>query len=324
MPQPNNSNNQNYSSTSNGSYSNFNGNLTLKNDRMSLNQHFYGMQSPSTAHTPGRKSASPHFFHSNESSFTKNSFDGQNQKHFNSSSHHISNNHNHNSNFNTHHQHNPCLGTSNNTSYQFSSSCNQENFNLKLPTTPTRSKSLSPSLRCVIQPPKIRYKQENTITSDQKSIEQLNGVKLPNRNPSNLSKDSLNKADVLYKNNIESNPYCFTPISTTQNAKNIKVKEMESEIKEIKSGENKKKSNPLSFKNDNLINNELNKDETIKNKSELRDDTQKLLNKSEKLDKNKSNEVEDESSKKTSKLALNNPDPMEKNTENDTISFVNF
>jgi hypothetical protein len=40
------------------------------------------------------------------------------------------------------------------------------NNNLKLPTTPTRSKSLSPSLRCVVQPPRLRHKQERISNKD--------------------------------------------------------------------------------------------------------------------------------------------------------------
>ena len=37
---------------------------------------------------------------------------------------------------------------------------NVSTLNLKIPTTPTRSKSLSPQLRRVVQPPRIRHKQE--------------------------------------------------------------------------------------------------------------------------------------------------------------------
>ena len=73
------------------------------------------MKSPSALLTPGRKSASPTFFHSN----------------FNGS---LNNNHNE-------------------TIYQL----NQDS-SLKIPTTPTRSKSLSPSLRGIIQPPRMRHK----------------------------------------------------------------------------------------------------------------------------------------------------------------------
>ena len=219
----------------NGFYSNLNGNHLPKNERISLNQQFYNTHSPSATLTPGRKSASPHFFHSNDSTFMKNN--EQSHRHFNTIYHHTPNSHihNHNINYNqainlnnssNHHNHLSLVNqSSNNIGYQFGGSFNHESYNLKLPTTPTRSKSLSPSLRCVIQPPKLRYKQENTINSEKKDSADKNGVKDSIQNSpfqSNNGKEFLkDRIDSSTKKDLSISPYLFEPISISKSKSSI-------------------------------------------------------------------------------------------------------
>lgn len=104
--------------------------------------------SPSTILTPGRKSASPTFFHSNDSIYTRNYNVLGNFYHSVQSNKHQNFDCSQNqflfTNFNG-----PQLALSTNDSA------------LKIPTTPTRSKSLSPSHRCVNQPARLRHKQQN-------------------------------------------------------------------------------------------------------------------------------------------------------------------
>jgi len=129
----------------------------------------------------GRKSVSPHVFYSNKtnsSSNNNNSFipfgsanlhanltngNHSNIPHFATLNHH-SNQHQHNvhttSNYLHHNNHLPSFNS-------------QESPNLKIPTTPTRSKSLSPSLRDIIQHPRLRHKQINK--TDRADNELTNG-----------------------------------------------------------------------------------------------------------------------------------------------------
>jgi hypothetical protein len=229
-------------------YSNFNGNHVPKNERISLNQQFYNTHSPSATLTPGRKSASPHFFYSNDTTFMKNSHNEPNHRHFNSNYHHIQNNHSHNSsnynqtlnlngNGNSHNNHVSLANqSSNNLAYQFGGSFNHENYNLKIPTTPTRSKSLSPSLRCVIQPPKLRYKQENIIEKKNSAEKLMNGMKssngMENLKNINAKEHIKDKVDALNKKDLSASPYLFEPISNPP--QNSKVKTSVNEIKEPK------------------------------------------------------------------------------------------
>lgn len=58
-------------------------------------------------------------------------------------------------------------------------------INLKIATTPTRSKSLSPSLRQVIQPPRIRHKQNDVNTSYSKISSRNSSFDKPHVDTSN-------------------------------------------------------------------------------------------------------------------------------------------
>lgn len=89
--------------------------------------------------TPGRKSASPSFFHAND---------------ILGSTHNIHRDQLKNGQL--------AATVQSKISQPF---FNETPINLKIPTTPTRSKSLSPSLRQVIQPPRIRHKQNDVNNS---------------------------------------------------------------------------------------------------------------------------------------------------------------
>ena len=65
---------------------------------------------------------------------------------------------------------------------------------LKIPTTPTRSKSLSPSLRQVVQPPRIRHKQTDTNNSYSK-IYKSNKNSFPIDNKSSNEKIKESRED---------------------------------------------------------------------------------------------------------------------------------
>ena len=262
----------------NGVYSNLNGNHMSKNERISLNQQFYNTHSPSATLTPGRKSASPHFFHSSDSTFMKSTHNEANHRHFNPIYHHTPNNHHFsynqpgNLNSNNSHQNNHLsLGNqgSSNTGYQFGGSFNHESYNLKLPTTPTRSKSLSPSLRCVIQPPKLRYKQENTINSEKKEAveKNMNCAKGSVQNPSiqnNNNKESAkDRIDASNKKNLPISPYLFEPIQTSSQISKDKV--TSEEIKTLKKDNIETKIKATSNLENNLVVNKSLIDEPIKN-----------------------------------------------------------
>jgi hypothetical protein len=119
-----------FTSSSSSSTSNPVNQLNNNNNNNNKEIEHY-MKSPSSVAilTPGRKSAEPTFFHYNTDN--SNSF-------------------NYSINFNNHNNNNNDLVNDLNNS-----------INLKIPTTPTRSKSLSPSLRGVIQHPRMRHKIQN-------------------------------------------------------------------------------------------------------------------------------------------------------------------
>jgi hypothetical protein len=56
---------------------------------------------------------------------------------------------------------------------------------LKIPTTPTRSKSLSPSLRTVVQPPRIRHKQ-NAVNANISLAASTTSVSVNNQKPQSV------------------------------------------------------------------------------------------------------------------------------------------
>lgn len=96
--------------------------------------------------TPGRKSASPTFFHQNDLVMHRIE---PHQQTFNKSE--------------------------NNT--KTSKNIHEEKFlSLQIPTTPTRSKSLSPSLRPIVQPPRIRHKENNSKNSYSKLSNNENSI----------------------------------------------------------------------------------------------------------------------------------------------------
>jgi hypothetical protein len=131
----------------------------------------------------GRKSVSPHFFYSNKTSSNSSNnssfipfgsnlhanFSNGNHSNVNipnfASLNQLPNNHHHQQQQqHQHNQHQHNLQTTSNYLHQnnFLPSFNShESASLKIPTTPTRSKSLSPSLRDVIQHPRLRHKQQN-------------------------------------------------------------------------------------------------------------------------------------------------------------------
>lgn len=150
----------------------------------------YANYSPSATLTPGRKSASPTFFHSNDTLFnsTKALNPSNSNTYYSSSNngnhiinglkhsinnqylnnyHHVNGNNNHHNSLYSNHffsqSENHSLNPNN-----LSLSINHDS-SLKIPTTPTRSKSLSPSLRCVIQPPRLRHKQQNKTNTNNSS-----------------------------------------------------------------------------------------------------------------------------------------------------------
>jgi hypothetical protein len=121
--------------------------------------------------TPGRKSASPSFFHSSHFNSNSNGFYNtvhdhhhslyqQHASNFYGSSSSYSNNNNNNNQF-----HYNQLQSHNHHHNQQHLMASQES-SLKIPTTPTRSKSLSPSLRGVLQPARLRHKQKNNETRE--------------------------------------------------------------------------------------------------------------------------------------------------------------
>ena len=108
----------------------------------------------------GRRSVSPVYYNSNQPAINlqsqfQNCYNAkQHHQHQQNSSYMNNNNYYPSSNYNNNH---PQIhyGISNTYSLVEPSTPNA----LKIPTTPTRSKSLSPSLRTVVQPPRIRHKQ---------------------------------------------------------------------------------------------------------------------------------------------------------------------
>ncbi len=101
------------------------------------NQNTFSKKSPIL--TPGRKSASPYFFYANDKALS-------------------------------HHKNSGKLH--NGLQHFF----NENPISLKIPTTPTRSKSLSPSLRQIIQPPRIRHKQNDASNSYSKITNGNNSI----------------------------------------------------------------------------------------------------------------------------------------------------
>jgi hypothetical protein len=71
-----------------------------------------------------------------------------------------------------------------------------ESANLKLPTTPTRSKSLSPSLRDVIQHPRLRHKQQNKTSHTETEFSNRNGNHHNQNHSVNMSEYSISNTDM--------------------------------------------------------------------------------------------------------------------------------
>jgi len=135
------------------------------------------MKSPSSVAilTPGRKSAEPTFFHYNNTD-NSNSF-------------------------------NYSINLSHNNDLINNDLNNNNSINLKIPTTPTRSKSLSPSLRGVIQHPRMRHKiQNNSLKQITTTFVDSSSIKpIPPQSP--------------FKNNNNNNNF-FEPILSIQPSTN--------------------------------------------------------------------------------------------------------
>lgn len=189
--------------------------------------------SPSATLTPGRKSASPTFFHSTHFNNPYNNHTGVNSHHH--SLHHSNHQpsgfvHGHNdggslygspnvysfnypNNSNHHHL------NSNNNNHQalgpsLSHTVNHDSASLRIPTTPTRSKSLSPQFRNVMQPARLRLKQQN----------QANGggtvaSSLSKRNDKHISEggESANAFFASAKSPLNKNRFSFEPIKNASN-----------------------------------------------------------------------------------------------------------
>lgn len=144
--------------------------------------------------TPGRKSASPTFFHSNDTLYSRQLNDCQvNFFHCAYYNKHLNLNSLQNQfpfpNINGSHLTVP----------------SHLDSTLKIPTTPTRSKSLSPSLRFVNQPARLRHKQQNknSTTSEQNQF---------------LTKNNDKSRPENKKNSNSNENCCFQPIN------NLKIK----------------------------------------------------------------------------------------------------
>ena len=211
-------------------------------ERISLNQQFYASQSPSATLTPGRKSASPHFFHSND--FFKHpqynaynepkhqsSFGGGGHHHVNGGAsaanfHNISTVNYHHNNYHAHNHHGIAnsggggdSALNHHNHHSVMNNFHLDSYNLKLPTTPTRSKSLSPSLRCVMQPPRLRYKQENKINSEKNSSGEQPAAKILQETAT-----SKKSSDYFFEPISEPPPKIVdAKISSSNNASNVLV-----------------------------------------------------------------------------------------------------
>lgn len=209
---------------------------TTRAERGLFNQFYnsHNTHSPSATLTPGRKSASPHFFYpssdyllSRHLNNNNNQFNGHHHNHHLSSNHHNSNQHFNNANHHAVDNHQ--------TSFQISQ-INHDYLNLKIPTTPTRSKSLSPSLRSVIQPPRLRHKQQNKLNgTSSNSIESNNNnnaaslnLNISSQNDafSFKSLNSPNKLKLKAPNN--DSPYHFEPIGQDSIKNSAKQNEIKS------------------------------------------------------------------------------------------------
>lgn len=186
--------------------------FSFTNSNDSNNRIIYNStHSQSEILTPGRKSASPTFFHSNESLYTR----------------HL--NHGHvnffNSAYNNKHLNLNCPQNQfpfpNLNGHQLPL-LNQHDSMLKIPTTPTRSKSLSPSLRFVNQPARLRHKQQNKNSTNFEQNQFLttnNGI----------------KRQEYIKNSVNNENFCFQPINnlTLKNIKSESLKSLEESNVEV-------------------------------------------------------------------------------------------
>ncbi|RNA13586.1 hypothetical protein BpHYR1_015427 [Brachionus plicatilis] len=154
--------------------------------------------SPSAVNTPGRKSASPTFFHSNDSLYSR---------HLNNGLGNVLNSAQHIKHLNFGCFQNQFPFTNFNGPQLALSS--QHDPALKIPTTPTRSKSLSPSHRCVNQPARLRHKQQNKNSkSDFHEQDQISSI--------NNDKSKLDDK----KNASNNDNFCFKPIESKNEESN--------------------------------------------------------------------------------------------------------
>jgi len=102
---------------------------------------------------------------------------------------------------------------------------NANNFyhnELKIPTTPTRSKSLSPSLRSVIQPPRIRHKNLSSCNNNKNYIATA-AFNNNNNNENKISNSALKaitNSDFTTSNISQSTYLDITNPNTTDNNNN--------------------------------------------------------------------------------------------------------
>jgi hypothetical protein len=243
--------NHHYLAAQNANLSNFTqnyaNNFTLNNNNN--NNH---NNNNSAILTPGRKSASPQFFRSNY----LNEFFPDRQQNLHFTNQHLNNtfnfyqhqhHHNHNSSFLpnnltfSNHQNN--INNNNTNSVSYLAHHNETNSSLKIPTTPTRSKSLSPSLRSVVQPPRLRHKQDrlnnnsisynSNLTGTDKSFHKSKQDEQRNENnkflkPNDFSiiNNNKKKSNEIFKKSgdLIDNSHYFEPIVATENQLSSTIK----------------------------------------------------------------------------------------------------
>jgi hypothetical protein len=89
---------------------------------------------------------------------------------------------------------------------------------LKIPTTPTRSKSLSPSLRAVIQPPRIRHKQ-NAVNANISLAASTTTISSSNRR----TNEEHNKTLPIMTNNPPANQSPYSVYAQQQQQQKIQI-----------------------------------------------------------------------------------------------------
>ncbi|CAF0826640.1 unnamed protein product [Brachionus calyciflorus] len=270
--------------------------------------------SPAAVLTPGRKSASPTFFHNNDSLYNKqinnygsylNSF----PKHLNVN--HYSNGYNYG---NVNNELNSIYCT------------NQHESNLKIPTTPTRSKSLSPSLRCVIPPPRLRHKQQN------KNTDNIQNTSNNNINTNNLLDDKLknilNNENIYFEpianlklkgescTNLKNNTQLNSNITTTNN--NKITKEQTDNNVNFKNSK-KFKSNLDNTKPSSKLN-EFDYNNNIKSINEIKKPIPILPI----SNNDKKNDLSNKMCLNLNKIILNKNNDLKESTQNDTNDLDNL